>query len=126
MINCTVIQPVIMVVKEPVVCLTSMIMFFTFATTFQWFMTVPAALGTPPPNGPGYSIDKVGLAFLTAILGSSMAALSVIVIEHIANAMNRKKLARDPMAMFSSVEYRVIPAMIGIVFMTVALFWVGK
>lgn len=125
MIKCTVIQPAIMVVTQPIVCLTSMIMFFTFALTFQWFISVPAALGTPPPNGPGFTIDKIGLAFLTAIIGSTMGALTVIVIEQITNSINKKKIAQDPMAAFRSVEYRVIPAMLGTVFMTVSLFWVG-
>ncbi|KAK3706401.1 hypothetical protein LTR37_012779 [Vermiconidia calcicola] len=126
MMKCTVIRPAIMVVTEPIVCLTSIIMFFTFATTFQWFIAVPAALGTPPPNGPGYSVDKIGLAFLTAIIGSTMGALTVIVLEQITNSINRKKIARDPMAAFRSVEYRVVPAMFGTVFVTVSLFWVGN
>ena len=126
MVNCTVIQPAIMFVTQPVVCLTSIMMFFTFATTFQWFMAVPAALGTAPPNGPGFSIDKIGLAFLTAIIGSTMGAISVILIETVTNGIVRKKAAKDPISEFSSVEYRVVPAMVGIVFMTVALFWVGN
>ena len=121
----TVVQPFIMFLTEPVTMLTTIIMFFNFAVTFQWLIAVPAALEPPPPMGPGFSIDRVGLAFLVVIVGSIMAALSVILIEMITNAVNKKKMANDPMAMFSSVEYRLIPAMVGVVFLTVSLFWIG-
>jgi hypothetical protein len=105
-----------MFVTEPVVMLTSIIMFFTFATMFQWFIAVPAALGTPPPMGPGFSIQKIGLAFLGAVVGSFLGAVSVAAIEFITNEINNKKQQRaqdQNEAMFAAVEYRVVPAMIG-------------
>lgn len=110
------IQPFIMFFTEPVVTLTSIIMFFTFATTFQWFISVPAALGTPPPNGPGFSIQRIGLAFLGAVVGSFLGAISVAVIEFIMNKINHEKQERaqnDNEAIFAQVESRVVPAMLG-------------
>lgn len=120
MINCTVIQPVVQFFSEPVVTLCAVIMFITWLLTFQWFISVPAALGPPPPMGPGFSITRIGLAFLTAVVGSAMGALTVIIIETLANARAKRN------GQVASVEARVIPAMLGVVFITVSLFWIGK
>lgn len=57
----------------------------------------------------------VGKAFLGAFGGSIGGAISVTLIELITNGFkNKKKQRMDPAeAEFRSVEYRVIPAMIG-------------
>lgn len=126
MFKITVIDPLKLFFTEPVVMLPAMIMFIDWMLTFQWFISVPAALGPPPPMGPGFSIIRIGKAFLGAVAGSGLGALTVIGIEAITNALNKKKIQRDPNAAFYAVEYRVIPAMLGTVFITIALFWVGK
>lgn len=126
MAKITVFDPIKLFVTEPVVTLPAMIMFIDWMLTFQWFISVPAALGPPPPMGPGFTIVRIGKAFLGAVAGSGLGALTVILIEALSNMHIRRKMKHDPSASFHAVEYRVIPAMLGTVFITIALFWVGK
>lgn len=130
MFRTTVINPAVMFFTEPITTLVSIIMFFTWLMTFQWFIAVPVALGTPPPNGPGFSIQHIGLAFIGAPIGAAAAAITVITIEMITNAMNRKRKTtgteEDTEDVLGDIEYRVIPAFLGAVWITIALFWVGK
>jgi hypothetical protein len=126
MFQCTVVQPAVMFFTQPVVTLTSLIMFFTYAVTFQWFIAVPAALEPKPPAGPGFSVSQVGLAFLVVPSATVLGALSVILIEFMTVAKFGKKLDHDHHAMLRSVEYRLLPAMFGIMLMTACLFWIGE
>lgn len=126
MATVTVFRPAKMAFTQPVVMLVCIIMFIDWMLTFQWFISVPAALGPAPPKGPGFSLDAIGLAFLTAVVGSIMGALSVILIDQIVQRKNRTRIESDPEAEFNSVEYRVIPAMIGAPLITATLFWVGE
>ncbi|KAK3621121.1 hypothetical protein LTR56_022985 [Elasticomyces elasticus] len=93
-----------------------------FAVVFQWFISVPAALGAPPPTGPGYTVDHIGLAIgLTGTVGSTCAALMSITIEQVGSGMFKKSIQIVPTA----VEYHLVPAMIGQFLITTSLFWIG-
>lgn len=72
--------------------------------------------------GPGYSIIQVGLAFTTALVGSTLAALTSITIEQVIV----RKLAKKHTPATTSIEYRLVPAMMGQFLVTIALFWIGK
>lgn len=88
----------------------------------QFFITVPVALGSPPPTGAGFSLHRVGEAFSTALVGGALGALSVIVIEQATLGM----LSKRNVPIFAQIEYRLLPAMIGPFLVTAALFWLGK
>lgn len=122
MFRITVLDPIRQVFTEPVVMLCTIFLIFNFAVVLQFFITVPVALGAAPPNGPGFSITQVGLAFTTAIAGSGLAALIVIMIDQVMTGM----LMKRNVPTFAQIEYRLVPAMIGPLFVTAALFWIGK
>jgi hypothetical protein len=95
---------------------------FNFAVVMQFIITVPVALGSPPPAGPGFSIAHVGIAFTTVFGGAGLAALFNIMIEQAVTGMLSKKSIPD----FATIEYRLIPTMFGTIFVTTSLFWIGR
>ena len=121
MLRTTVFDPIVQVFTEPVVMMTTFILVFNFAVVMQFIITVPVALGTPPPGGPGFSIAHVGVAFTTAFGGAALAALFNIMIEQAVIPILSKRNVPD----FVTVEYRLIPSMFGTIFVTASLFWIG-
>lgn len=119
MFRVTVLDPIHMVFTEPIVALASAMLVFNFAVVFQWFITVPVVLSSVY----GFSLQRVGLAFTTAIAGAVLAAVCNIAIEQVSTGMLMKKRG---MAMAQYLEYRLVPAMIGQFLVTAALFWIGK
>jgi DHA1 family multidrug resistance protein-like MFS transporter len=119
MIRITVLDPVRILFTEPIVALTSVMLIFNFAVVFQWFITVPAVLSTVY----GFDLERVGLAFITAIVGALLAAVCNIAIEQISTGMLMKHRG---MSMAQTLEYRLVPAMIGQFLATASLFWIGK
>ncbi|TKA35294.1 hypothetical protein B0A49_13884 [Cryomyces minteri] len=117
MFEITVLTPLKMLVTDPVVVLVSLYLGFNFAVIFQWFVTVPTVLGAVY----GFSLQQAGLAFIAAIVGSILAALMSILIEQIITRGHRKQHRNTVVA----IEYRLIPAMIGGIFITASLFWIG-
>jgi hypothetical protein len=105
-----------------VVALCTFFVIFNFAVVLQFFITVPVALGGAPPAGPGFTQHQIGLAFTSAIAGSGLAALIVIMIDQVTTGMLMKRNTPT----FAQIEYRLIPAMIGPLLVTAALFWIGK
>ncbi|TKA63108.1 hypothetical protein B0A55_10628 [Friedmanniomyces simplex] len=125
MLRVTVLDAITGPFTDPVVALSTLILLFNFAVVFQWFISVPAALGTPPPMGPGFTIDRIGLAIgLTGTVGSTCAALMSITIEQITTGRLMKMFSSTP-ASTPAIEYRLIPAMIGQFLITASLFWIG-
>lgn len=122
MLRTTVFDPIIQVFTEPVVMMTTFILIFVFAVVMQFIITVPVALGTPAPGGPGFSIARVGVAFTTVFGGAGLAAIFNIMIEQALLPMISKRNIPD----FVAIEYRLIPSMFGMVFVTASLFWIGK
>ena len=120
MIQITVIDPNVQMVRDPVTILSTLFLVFNFAVVLQFFFTVPVALGSAPPAGPGYSITQVGLAFTTAIAGSALGAFIIIFVEHVfALRIMRQK------ADWMSIEYRLMPSFFGVLLVTGSLFWIG-
>lgn len=120
-VKITVIDPVIQVFTDPIVAMSTFILLFNFAVVMQFIITVPVALGSPPPMGPGFSITQVGLAFTTVIAGAAVAALLNIMIEQVVTGM----LSKRNIPNYATVEYRLIPSMIGVLLVTASLFWIG-
>lgn len=121
MFRITVLDPIRQVFTDPVVAMCTFILVFNFAVVLQFFITVPVALGSAPPAGPGFSISQVGLAFSTALVGAALAALVVILIEQVSTGM----LMKRNMPTFATIEYRLVPAMLGTILVTAACFWIG-
>ena len=117
MAQVTFLTPLTMLFTEPIVALISVYLAFNFAVLFQWFIAVPAVLHLVY----GFSIQQAGLAFIAAIVGSLLAAATSILLDKLTH-LRRSKNSSDQMV---EIEYRLLPAMIGGVFMTTSLFWVG-
>lgn len=123
MFRVTVLDPILMIFTEPIVALASAMLIFNFAVVFQWFITVPAVLSTVY----GFGLERIGLAFITAIVGAVLAAACNITIEQISTGMLMKKREMAMvMAMSQALEYWLVPAMIGQFLVTISLFWIGK
>lgn len=119
MLRITVLDPIRMIFTEPIVALTSAMLIFNFAVVFQWFLTVPAVLSSVY----NFDLEHIGLAFTTAIAGAILAAACNIAIEQVSSGMLMKN---HGITMAQSLEYRLVPAMIGQFLTTIALFWIGK
>lgn len=119
MLRITVLNPIRMIFTEPIVALTSTMLIFNFAVVFQWFLTVPAVLSSVYD----FDLERIGLAFTTAIVGAILAAVCNIVIEQVSSGMLMKNRG---MVMAQYLEYRLVPSMIGQFLTTISLFWIGK
>jgi MFS transporter, DHA1 family, multidrug resistance protein len=117
MARVTLFTPLRMLVTEPIVALLSVYLAFNFAVLFQWFIAVPAVLHLVYK----FSVQQAGLAFIAAILGSLLAAVTSILLDKLTVSRMSKK---NPNGMIP-IEYRLFPAMIGGFGMTASLFWIG-
>lgn len=113
----TFFTPLKMLFTEPIVALLSVYMAFNFAVLFQWFIAVPAVLHLVY----NFTVQQAGLAFIAAILGSFLAAVTSVLLDKLTYSRMSKK-HHDGMI---PIEYRLFPAMIGGFLMTASLFWIG-
>jgi MFS transporter, DHA1 family, multidrug resistance protein len=118
MAQITFFAPLKMLITEPLVVMISLYLALNFAVLFQWFITVPVAL----EGAFEFNIRQVGLAFIAAIVGVVLAAVTTGVLDRI---MAPRAMKRDMETGVMNIEYRLYPAMIGCLFMPVSLFWVG-
>ncbi|OCL13664.1 MFS general substrate transporter [Glonium stellatum] len=116
MARITILNPLNMMFTEPVVILITLYLGFNFAVVFQWFITVPVVLESVY----GFTRQQAGLAFIAAVVGSVLAAITTILIEQLIY----RRTPKDRRATLA-IEYRLIPAMFGGIFITTSLFWVG-
>lgn len=117
MAQVTFLTPIKMLFTEPIVTLISIYVAFNFAVLFQWFVAVPAVLHLVY----SFTVQQAGLAFIAAIVGSVLAAATSILLDKITYL----RLSKNSPRRIVDIEYRLLPAMIGGLFMTVSLFWVG-
>jgi MFS transporter, DHA1 family, multidrug resistance protein len=115
MAHITVATPIKMLFTEPIVIACSLYLGLNFAVVFQWFITVPAVLHLVY----GFTVQRAGLAFISAIGGAIMSAISSMALERYAIAKKRDSNGMVP------IETRFFPAMLGSVLITASLFWVG-
>ena len=114
----TVINPLKMLVTEPIVVLIALYLGLSFAVVFQWFITVPATLMMVY----NFSLQRAGLAFLAAVGGALLAAFTSTTLEL---TMGVRMLSRTTHAVMAPVERRMFPAMVGSFGVFAALFWIG-
>jgi DHA1 family multidrug resistance protein-like MFS transporter len=117
MLKITVVTPAVMLVSEPIVMLCSLSLLFNWAVLFQWFITVPFVL----QNVYKFTLAQAGLAFISAIVGTIVAAIITILIEQL---LFRRAVTSGTKTSLP-LEYRLIPAMIGSLLLPASLFWVG-
>jgi len=109
----TVVNPLKQLVLEPIVVMISFTLALNWAVTFQWFITVPVVLQTVY----GFTPQRAGLAFLSAVGGASLAAVFTIIIE--------QWIYKTCVTASIPIEKRLIPAMYGGCMITASLFWIG-
>ncbi len=118
MAKVTIVDPLIMLVSEPIVIMSSLLLGANFGFLFQWFISVPVALKLTY----GFTIQRVGLAFTSALVGTFLALVMSVVLDMVSytRGVNKK------MGMMPNIEYRLYPAMLGAPLMMAALFWIGN
>ncbi|GAM84757.1 hypothetical protein ANO11243_027580 [Dothideomycetidae sp. 11243] len=118
MAKVTVVQPVVMFFTDPITFLTTIYVSFLFGTIFQWFIAVPAVLGMVYH----FTLESIGLAFISAITGALLAMVSSMLIESLAA---RHKVRRGAQEGLIHLEDRWLPAVMGSLLVTAAFFWIG-
>lgn len=113
MMRITIFDPLRMLFMEPLVTMVSLYLGLNFALVFQWFISVPAVLSLVYD----FDVKQRGLAFLSAVGGTVLAALTSTLLEAI--TMRRAKHGKQ------SIESRLYPAMVGSLFLVASLFWIG-
>ncbi|EMT71064.1 Polyamine transporter 4 [Fusarium odoratissimum] len=99
--------------SEPLVILISLYLGLNFAVVFQWFISVPAALGATY----GFGVRQSGLAFVSAIVGVILALLTSSLIEALLSSRAKRNM--------EDIEKRLVPAMFGAFLAAGSLFWVA-
>jgi MFS transporter, DHA1 family, multidrug resistance protein len=118
MAHVTIIQPLIMLVSEPIVIMSSLLLGANFGFLFQWFITVPVAL----PSTYGFTVQRVGLAFTSALVGTVLALIMTVAMEKGFPARG----ANPKTSKMPNIEHRLYPAMAGAPLMCASLFIVGN
>lgn len=118
MANLTLIRPFIMLFTDPLTALIALYMALNFGITFQWFITVPATLTMLAK----FDSRQDGLAFISAIGGTVLAAVSSIIIDQIGARRARGKMAGD----VPSIEHRLISSIMGSILLAASVFWVAN
>jgi len=109
MVRLTVTQPLAMLVAEPIVVMLALSLSLNFGVLFTAFVAVPATL-----SAGGLGPRAIGLAFLGPFAGALTAALIALVLDQAAFRRSSHK-----------IEHRMLPAMLGALLATAALFWIG-
>lgn len=116
----TIIDPLIMIVSEPLVIGTALLVGTAFAVTFSLFTTVPSVLHLLY----NYTPYTAGLGFLSGLGGSICGAISAIGMEQLARPIYEKKVGMLKSGVVA-VEYRLVPAVVGSALMLGSIFWIG-
>jgi MFS transporter, DHA1 family, multidrug resistance protein len=104
-----------MLFTEPLVILITLYLGLNFTVVFQWFISVPTALGIAYDFG----VRRAGLAFISAIVSVVLALISSSLIE----ALFTSKLGKS--SEMYLIEKRLVPAIVGSLFVAGALFWIA-
>ena len=113
----TLVQPLVMIVSEPIVIALSLYVGFVFATIFQFFIAVPAVLNLTY----NFTVADSGVAFTAAIAGVIIAAVTSTLLDRVTrpHVSARTHDGKVP------EEYRMLPGMIGGIGITISFFWIA-
>lgn len=117
MARTTVINPIIGFFIDPIFFMCSVYLAFNFGVVFQFFITVPIVLNTVY----NFDLQSIGLAFISAIVGTLLAAVMSIAIEQFFYRRSFRTGAQGQ----TPIELRLIPAMYGGPLILASLFWIG-
>ncbi|KAI9675674.1 MAG: hypothetical protein M1817_001041 [Caeruleum heppii] len=119
MTRVTIIDPIIMLVSEPLVLLISLYLGYNFAVVFSFFISIPVVLSMTY----SFTISQVGLAFIAAIIGALLAAAIAITLDR----LTTPKILRNAhqAAMPVQIEHRLYSAMLGAFLIPASLFWIA-
>lgn len=117
MLQVTVVQPLKMLVTEPIVIMITLYLGLNFGVLFQFFISVPAVLSEVY----SFTMQEIALAFNAAIVGALAAAVTSILLDRISYPRALKKAMDDHV----DIEYRLLPALIGSLGIVASLYWIG-
>lgn len=112
----TIVEPLKMLVTEPLVIMLSLYVGFIFAVTFQFFISIPAVLSLTY----NFTVQQVGIAFNAALAGAALSAAMSIIFDLTTPFWCRKN--HDGSV---PIEYRMLPAMAGGLLIITSLFWIA-
>ena len=113
----TIVQPLVMIVSEPIVIALSLYVGFIFATIFQFFIAVPAVLNLTY----NFTVADAGVAFTAAIAGVIIAVGTSSFLDR----LTRPHVSARTHDGSVPEEYRMLPGMVGGIGMTVSFFWIA-
>ena len=116
----TIIDPLIMLVSEPLVIVSALLVGTAFAVTFSLFTAVPSVLKLLYM----YEPYTAGLGFLSGLGGSIAGLISAIALEQLVRPIWEKKIGMLKSGVVA-VEYRLVPGVFGAMLMLASLFWIG-
>ena len=114
MVQVTFLTPLKILFIEPIIALTSLYVVCNFAVLFQWFIAVPIVLHLVYD----FTVQQAGLAFIAAIVGSVLAATTLISI----NIITYFCFAKNNPETVVYIKYGLLLAMINSLFITASLF----
>ena len=113
----TIVQPLMMMVTDPIVLMLSLYTGFIFATIFQFFVAVPVVLNLTY----NFSVADAGVAFTAAIAGVVIATFT----SGLCDRLTRPHVSARTHDGKVPEEYRMLPGMIGGIGMTTSFFWIA-
>ena len=115
MARVTILDPLKMIVTDPITTGISLYLGFNFGVLFSFFISIPVVLKLTY----SFTVQQVGIAFTSAIVGSLLAALICILMDRITARVFSNKMRMAPL------EYRLLPAFVGSIFILASLFWIA-
>lgn len=104
-----------MLVTDPITLAISLYLGFNFGVLFSFFISIPVVLNLTY----GFTVQQAGIAFTAAIVGALLAATMSIAMDRVTAAVFKRK------NMVAPLEYRLLPAFVGSVFILASLFWIA-
>lgn len=121
MARITIVDPLKMLVTDPITTLTALYLGFNFGVLFSFFISIPVVLEMTY----GFTVQQAGIAFNAAVVGSLLAAAMCIVVDQTVYRTLSKSSQSNSM-MMTRIEYRLIPAIMGSVLLIISFFWVAN
>ena len=115
MARVTILNPIKMLVTDPITIGISLYLGFNFGVLFSFFISIPVVLESTY----NFTVQQVGVAFTAAIAGSLLAALMAILMDRITARVFSRKESIAPL------EYRLLPALVGGILILASLFWIA-
>ncbi|KAK8076327.1 hypothetical protein PG994_003599 [Apiospora phragmitis] len=111
-----VFQPLLMLVRDPIVLVCSLYLALNYAIVFQFFISGPLLLR----DTYGFTFAQTSLAFLGMLLGASVSLTSNIIIDLLSACKGPRDAFGKP-----RTENRLLPALLGGLILSTTLFAVG-